>query len=298
MNRFFEEYLEYLRGVRSLSPRTVESYRRDLRLFDAFLAGTSPFAVENSDIRLFVAELGQKDFQSSGVNRTLSALRGFYRYAIRFSHTQKNPVETVRNLKVPQKMPSFLFSEDADKFCKKPETSVQKPLWQARDKALLTVLYSTGCRVSEIAGLSLADIDPAGKSATVTGKGNKQRKVFFSKAALAALSEYFPERIAVIERQQERNYSKNRLFISKRGRALSVRGIQFIIDRYSKEAGTKRISPHALRHTFATTLITRGADIRVVQELLGHASISTTQRYTHITKEHLKKLYHQAHPHG
>lgn len=298
MNRFFEEYLEYLRGVRSLSPRTIESYRRDLRLFDIFLAGIPPFEAEDSDIRLFVAELGQKDFQSSGINRVLSALRGFYRYAVRFSHTRKNPTETIRNLKVPQKMPTFLFAEDADAFCKKPESSIQPPLWQSRDTALLTVLYSTGCRVSEIAGITLADIDPSGASATVTGKGNKQRKVFFSKAARAALDAYLPEREAVIQRHQERNYAKNKLFISKRGLSLSVRGIQFILERYSNEAGNQRLSPHALRHTFATTLITRGADIRVVQEMLGHASISTTQRYTHITKDHLKKLYHQAHPHG
>lgn len=298
MNRFFEEYLEYLRGVRSLSPRTVENYRRDLRLFDSFLAETPPFMAGDSDIRLFIAELGQNDFQSSSVNRILSALRGFYRYAIRFSLTEKNPVEAVRNLKVPQKMPSFLFADDAESFCKKPENSVQKPLWQARDTALLTVLYSTGCRVSEIAGITLADIDSSRKSATVTGKGRKQRKVFFSNAAREALDAYLPERRAVIERQQERQYAKNKLFISKRGRALSVRGIQFIIERYAKELGNKRISPHALRHTFATTLITRGADIRVVQEMLGHASISTTQRYTHITKDYLKKIYYQAHPHG
>ncbi len=294
MNRYFEEYLEYIRSVRSLSPRTVEGYRRDLALFDAFLDGMPPFETVDSDLRLFAAELGQKSMEPAGINRVLSALRGFYRYAVRFGLTGANPAATIRNLKVPQKMPAFLFADEAASLCKKPDST--GILWPARDTALLTVLYSTGCRVSEIVNLSLSDIDPGGKSATVTGKGRKQRKVFFSREAQSALADYLAERKAVLARHQEKDLSKNRLFVSKRGRALSVRGIQFIIQRYTEDA--RHLSPHALRHSFATTLVSRGVDIRSVQEMLGHSSISTTQRYTHVSREALKKLYHQAHPHG
>lgn len=294
MNRYFEEYLEYIRSVRSLSPRTVESYTRDLSLFDSFLAEMPPFDIEDSDIRLFAAELGQNGMESASVNRILSALRGFYRYSVRFGLTGTNPASSIRNLKVPRKMPAFLFADDAAALCRKP--SGGKMLWPARDTALLWILYSTGCRVSEIAGLLLQDIDPSGTSATVTGKGRKQRKVFFSREACSALADYLAERSALLSGHQDRDQSKNRLFISKRGRALSVRGIQFIIGRYTEDA--RHLSPHALRHTFATTLVSRGVDIRSVQEMLGHTSISTTQRYTHVTSEHLKNLYHRSHPHG
>ena len=168
MNRYFEEYLEYIRSVRSLSPRTVESYTRDLSLFDSFLAEMPPFDIEDSDIRLFAAELGQNGMESASVNRILSALRGFYRYSVRFGLTGTNPASSIRNLKVPRKMPAFLFADDAAALCRKP--SGGKMLWPARDTALLWILYSTGCRVSEIAGLLLQDIDQSGTSATVTGK--------------------------------------------------------------------------------------------------------------------------------
>jgi len=218
----------------------------------------------------------------------------------------------VRNLKVPKKLPRFLFADEAATFCASPsdplspETASKgmpdpRPasLWPGRDTALLTLLYSTGCRVSEIASLRLSDINPDGTSAIVTGKGNKERTVFFSKAAREALSGYMAERKSCLMRHQEESAAHKSLFISKRGKPLSVRGIQFILARYSDSAGAQgHLSPHALRHSFATTLVNRGADIRIVQELLGHASISTTQRYTHVTQERLKKLYHQAHPHG
>ncbi len=294
MNRYFEEYLEYIRSVRSLSPRTVESYTRDLSLYDAFLQEMPPFEASDSDIRLFAADLGHNNLESSSINRILSALRGFYRYAVRFGLTDSNPVLAVRNLKVPQKMPSFLFADDAAALCRKP--SGLKKLWPARDTALLWLLYSTGCRVSELSGITLSDIDSSGTSATVTGKGRKQRKVFFSREAREALRAYLAERTAVLSRNQNNDRSQNRLFISKQGRALSVRGIQYILARYTEDA--RHLSPHALRHTFATTLVNRGVDIRSVQEMLGHASISTTQRYTHVSREHLKKLYHRSHPHG
>jgi integrase/recombinase XerC len=312
MNRYFEEYLAYLTGVRSLSPRTVASYRRDLSLFDHYLDGLSPLGVDTTAVRLFISDLGRDGYEPSSMNRVLASIRGFYRYAIHFSLTTVNPASAVRNLKVPEKMPRFLFADAADAFCSLPvnladqsatcavpgKKAAKPSLWPARDAALLETLYSTGCRVSEIASIDLSDFDPDFSAAIVTGKGRKQRKVFLSKVARKNLADYLAERAALLSRMQEKTSSRNRLFLSMRGNPLSVRGIQFIIAHYSGMTDGPRLSPHALRHTFATTLISRGADIRVVQELLGHASISTTQRYTHVTPERLKKLYHQAHPHG
>jgi integrase/recombinase XerC len=334
MNRHFEEYLSYIAGVRNLSPRTVMSYRRDLALYERD-AGDDPLAAGVSDIRMFVAGLGAAGYESSSVNRILASLRGFYAYAVRFSLREDNPAKAVRNLKVPDKMPRFLFADEAEKFCALPvsgwnESAVDDSaesavalavaagaehsarargavntrgavaLWPERDTALLTVMYSTGCRVSEIASLKLSDFDRDWSAATVTGKGNKQRRVYLSKAARKALADYLPHRASLLSRAQENVTASRMLFLSKRGNPLSVRGIQYIMARYSDGIGTgmRHLSPHALRHTFATTLISRGADIRVVQEMLGHSSISTTQRYTHVTPERLKKLYHQAHPHG
>ncbi len=304
MNACFGDYLSYLSGVRRVSPRTVEGYRRDLELFSRLARG-SPLEADAQAIRLFVADLGAEGYEPSSVNRALASIRGFYRYAVRFGLRPDNPATAVRNLRVPQKMPRFLFSGEAERFCALPlgdepqAAPSVKALWPERDTALLTVMYSTGCRVSEIASLRLADFSRDYSSATVTGKGDKQRKVFLAKAARAALADYLPLRASLLARAQGRDAARDRVFVSLRGKPLSVRGIQYIVARYSDSLGpTRHLSPHALRHTFATTLISRGADIRVVQEMLGHSSISTTQRYTHVTPERLKKLYHQAHPHG
>ncbi|HNY21340.1 MAG TPA: tyrosine-type recombinase/integrase [Treponemataceae bacterium] len=310
MNACFGDYLSYLSGVRRVSPRTVEGYRRDLELFSRLVPG-SPLESDAQAIRLFVAGLGAEGYEPSSVNRALASIRGFYRYAVRFGLRTDNPATAVRNLRISQKMPRFLFSAEAEKFCALPapgeidEDNVRlgeanvRALWSERDTALLSVMYSTGCRVSEIASMRLSDFSRDYSSATVTGKGNKQRKVFLAKAARAALADYLPLRASLLARGQDSDSARDRVFVSLRGKPLSVRGIQYIVAYYSDALGpTKHLSPHALRHTFATTLISRGADIRVVQEMLGHASISTTQRYTHVTPERLKKLYHQAHPHG
>lgn len=300
MNRYFEEYLSYIAGVRSLSPKTVESYRRDLSLFEDNIV-MPPFECTVSDIRLFIADLGKQEYQSSSVNRLLASIRGFYRYAVHFGLCANNPASAIQNLKMPKKLPRFLFAPDAESFCASPVDGEKKSssLWPTRDTALLSGLYSTGCRVSELASLRMADIDSNFASAIVKGKGNKERKVFFSKTARKALAEYLLERSECLAKQQEKKDSVVALFLSKRGMALSVRGIQFIVAFYSGSGREiSHMSPHALRHTFATTLVNRGADIRIVQELLGHASISTTQRYTHVTQEQLTKLYHRAHPHG
>jgi len=328
MNRHFEEYLEYLSGVRNLSRNTVESYRRDLALLDRWVSsngktasacGPDALCVTTGELRLFVSDLGSEGYESSSLNRILASVRGFFRYAVHFGLRADNPASAIRNLKVPKKLPQFLFAEEAERLCalpaaspktlavspnmrtagKAPSIERSHSLWPARDCALLAALYTSGCRVSEIAGLTMRDIERDLSSAVVRGKGNKERRVFFAKDARKALAEYLPERAALIGRMQENPAAKAALFLSSRGNPLSVRGVQFILAHYTDAAeGFKHLSPHALRHSFATTMISRGADIRVVQELLGHSSISTTQRYTHVTGEGLKRLYHRAHPHG
>lgn len=322
MNRRFEEYLEYLSGVRNLSRNTVESYRRDLALLDRWVSSNGSMAapcapdalrLTTGELRLFVSDLGAEGYESSSLNRILASVRGFYRYAVHFRLRADNPASVIRNLKVPKKLPEFLFAEEAERLCALPALASEAAtgagakasgvrshsLWSARDCALLAALYTSGCRVSEIAGLTMRDLERDLSSAVVRGKGNKERRVFFAKDARKALEEYLPERAALVARMQENSAAKAALFLSSRGNPLSVRGIQFILAHYTDTAeGFRHLSPHALRHSFATTMITRGADIRVVQELLGHSSISTTQRYTHVTGEGLKRLYHRAHPHG
>lgn len=300
MNRYFEEYISYLEGVRNLSPRTTKSYERDLLLLEKWITG-SPLDLKTQDIRLFLSDLISKSYESSSINRILSTFRGFFRYCIRFNLLTNDPTSGIRNLKTAKKLPLFLYPEEVSAFCSLPTkiaASEGKKLWPARDEALFSVLYSTGCRVSEIATLKIQNCDSQWKSATVTGKGNKERKVFFSSSARESLNTYLLERTALIKRL-ENSADAQALFLSKRGNALSVRGIQYIISTYSDHPiHDLHLTPHALRHSFATTLVSRGADVRIIQEMLGHASISTTQRYTHITPGQLRILYHRAHPHG
>ena len=185
---------------------------------------------------------------------------------------------------------------EVDALCKEPEKN--ELLWASRDYALFEMLYSSGCRVSEITMLGLSDFMNGYDRAVVTGKGDKQRIVYFSQEAKAALKAYLVDRKKVMEENGTLGKT-DRIFISQRGLPLSVRGIRYIISRYSGPEGTNHhINPHAFRHTFATTMIGNGADVRMVQEMLGHSSISTTQRYTHITTEKLIETYNKAHPHS
>ncbi|MEL3899666.1 MAG: tyrosine-type recombinase/integrase [Treponema phagedenis] len=305
MNETFEKYLDYIAGIKHFSKQTVISYRNDLLLFDSWLTDSELKFTELgvSDIRIFVADLREKKFAPASINRMLATVRGLYRYAVRFNLCQTNPALAVKNLKLPKKLPRFLFPEQAKEFYNLP---VNKGLlWEARDAALFSVLYSTGCRVSEIASLDMKNIDSKLNSAIVLGKGSKERKVFFADFAKEYLQIYLAERNELLKKhtgeiqRDKTGRKRDALFINQRGMPLSVQGIQYIIDRYAAVSpDLKKISPHVFRHSFASTLISRGADIRVVQEMLGHENISTTQKYTHVTPELLQMLYHRAHPHG
>jgi integrase/recombinase XerC len=290
-----EEYLAYLSSVRGVSERTVSAYRRDLRHFSAYCENHdfSPEEAARTEVRGFIADLSAEGAASVSVNRSLSSIRGFYRWMLRFNYRQDDPSSSLRNLKTPKTLPVFLWEGEMARFSMLPEKA--GILWPERDKALILAMYSAGLRISEAASLSLKNMCHDFSSARIIGKGNKERQVFFSEEAKEALLAYLPARKDRVKAE----HPTDRLFISRKGDPISVPGLRWIITKYSERSGLdKNIHPHSLRHSFATHLVNSGCDVRVVQELLGHASISTTQRYTHVNMEHLKKVYQKAHPHG
>ncbi|HSV56814.1 MAG TPA: tyrosine recombinase [Magnetospirillaceae bacterium] len=299
MHRRIEAYIEYLSSVRNLSPRTVESYGTDLAAWETHLAAQSRGLGDAApqDVRGFMAAKVQAGFAASSVNRALSAVKGFYRFLRRFPGPMAgpegpppDPARDVDGLPAGRPLPRFLFEDEMKDLI---ESIPGNGFTEARDRALLELLYSTGCRVSEAAGLRLDDVDPKKGSARVTGKGRKERVVFLSRSAMEALAAWLPFR------QAKAGTDGNWLFVNARGGKLSTRGIAWLLDRRAASLGmARRVSPHAFRHSFATHLVGRGADVRVVQELLGHASLSTTQIYTHVDMKRLREVYERAHPHG
>ncbi|MCL2008278.1 MAG: tyrosine-type recombinase/integrase [Treponema sp.] len=290
-----EEYLAYLSSVRGLSERTSSAYGRDLAHFSAYCAnyGIIPENATQSQVRGFIADLSAEGAASVSVNRALSSIRGFYRWLVRFGFSENDPTVPLKNLKTPKILPTFLWEGEMAHFSELPEKA--GILWPERDKALILSIYSGGLRVSEASSLNVSNIEKDFSGARIIGKGNKERFIFFSDEAKEALINYLPARLKQIKAERP----TDRLFISRKGAPLSVPGLRWIISRYSERSGLgKHINPHSLRHSFATHLVNSGCDVRVVQELLGHSSISTTQRYTHVNIEHLRKVYEKAHPHG
>lgn len=290
-----EAYLDYLRTVRGVSPRTLDAYSRDLQRFAQYCTnhhipvdGASPYEVQS-----FIADLSAEGVAAVSINRALSSVRGFFRYLYRFKFRSDDPTADLRNLKSPKQLPSFLWEREMAHFAELPDTA--GILWPERDKALIMVMYSAGLRISEVANLKVQDLDRDLSSAWVLGKGNKERQVFFSEEGRDALAMYLSSRAARIHQDR----GTDRLFINRNGGPLSVPGIRWIISKYAERSGiNKPIHPHALRHSFATHLVNAGCDVRMIQELLGHASLSTTQRYTHVDMENLKRIYIKTHPHG
>ena len=289
------DFLSYLASVKGLSENTVSSYRNDLLTFSAMEqigAEKQVSAVTAEDIRGCIGALSRQKRVASSINRFLSAVRSLFAYCRRYGLIDKNVAEEVRSVKIPKRLPRFMTGGEVDELCAAPER--REILWGKRDKALFEVFYSSGCRVGEIAGLLVSDVRGDFSSAVVTGKGSKDRIVYFGEDAQRALKEYVADRA-----RRFGNASGRHLFLNQRGHALTARGIRYILTRYSGVEGTNRhVSPHAFRHTFATAMLTNGADVRLVQEMLGHSSISTTQRYTHINTETLIAMYNKAHPHG
>ncbi len=291
-----EEFLVYLSTVRGMTDNTIAAYSEDYKKLCEFLGEDAEIdKVSLQNLRFCVGSLSAQKYSVASINRFIASVRALFAYSQKFGRLKINPALQIKSLKAPKHLPNFMTPTEVDALCEAPEK--KELLWESRDKAIFEMLYSSGCRVAELASLKLGDFAGGGKSAVVKGKGKKDRIVYFEADALKALSEYLPERKALLARLGLPG--QKALFVNRKGGPLTTRGIRWIVSRYSGAEGTNRhVSPHAFRHTFATAMISKGADVRVVQEMLGHASISTTQRYTHVTTQQLIDIYKQAHPHG
>ncbi len=288
----------YLTTERHASPRTVTTYLRDLRLLARFLAEQPHKADANllttRDLRGFLASFSEAR-EPATVIRKVSALRAFYRFLLRRKLATSNPAAELRTPKLKRKLPTFLAVEKANETTEMP-TAVGAAVQHVRDRALLEVLYGSGLRVSELCGLDLNAVDLHSGTARVLGKGGKERLVPLGSQARAALGEYLEVRHQLHDAKTQRQ-DPSALFLSARGERLGVRQVQKLVKRYGMLAtGTSVLHPHALRHSCATHLLDAGADLRSIQELLGHASLSTTQRYTHVSTDQLQAIYAKAHP--
>jgi integrase/recombinase XerC len=293
-----QEYLTYLQAVKGCSQRTLDAYGNDLSRFTNYCVNHE-IQVQNAEsyeVQKFIADLSAESMAATSINRCLSSVRGFYRWMIRFKHRTDNPCTEIRNVKTPHKLPSVLWEDEMAEFAALPDSA--GILWSERDKALILSMYSAGLRISEVVSLGMENMSSNMEEAKITGKGGKQRYVFFSDEAVTAIKEYLPQRAARL-RMTGIKEKKGALFISRRGRPISIPGVRWILSRYAQRSGIgKNIHPHSLRHSFATHMVNSGCDVRVVQEMLGHSSLSTTQRYTHVNIENLKRVYKKAHPHA
>jgi len=288
------DYLDYLAAVRGLSPKTVEVYRRDLARYEVFLEGIDLDEAGASDIRAFAGSQVMEKRAPASVNRCLSAVRGFYRYRLKFHSEAKDPAREIENIPTNRSLPSFLFEDETGQFL---DSIVGDGFYDLRDRALLETMYSTGCRISELCGMQLSRLSAGVDSVRVKGKGAKERLVFLCESAQKAIGRYLPYRTALMKRLGVEEH--DRVFVNAKGKALTTRGAEKIVEKRRLQAGIhKHLTPHTFRHSFATHLVAAGADMRVVQEMLGHSSISTTQMYAHVDMERLRRVYEQAHPHG
>lgn len=290
MRREIDRFLRTLDAERAASPHTLRAYRRDLCHFQAFLGaeGLSDWtAVDSGAVRGYLSRLAARGSRAT-VARRLSALRVFYRFLVREGRMASNPVGTVRTPRQGRRLPKFLTPEQVRALLESPDPATPEGL---RDRAMLEVLYGSGLRVSELVALRVADA-AGGREVRVVGKGRKERVVLLTAAARAALDAYLEH-----GRPARAGSDARALFVNARGGPLSVRGVQYRLALWMRRAAAGlRCSPHTLRHTFATHLLDGGADLRVVQELLGHSNLSTTQVYTHVTRSRLKEVYDRAHP--
>ncbi len=292
-----ESFGEYLTRVRSLSPHTVTAYSKDIRQFSAWILSTegrelAPREIDHSLLRSFLGMLRRRGYSSGTVARKLASLRAFFRYLQQLGEIDEDPAALLRSPRATQSLPVFFSRDEMIAALIAPEGD---SLQAVRDRAILEFLYSTGVRLSELTRLDLRDVDLRDLSARVRGKGRKERITPFGEAALVALEDYLKTRAELIRKREEPD--EEALWLNRSGGRLSGRSVQSMVRRYLRQVSEReKVSPHVIRHTFATHLLDGGADLRAVQELLGHESLSTTQVYTHLTTDRLKQVYRQAHP--
>ena len=337
MKPTIQKYIEYMRSVRNSSPHTLVNYGNDLEQFVAFLTppGTdtpSLGQITHHMIREFVAHLHDTGLEKSSIARKLAALRSFFKYCVREGRLNENPARLVATPKLPKRVPAVLSAEEMNVFLNQlagggkgaerggvrekerdfsgaasvkssgiPSGIPEDGLLLPRDRAILELLYAAGLRVSELTGLNLADMDQKDQMLRVRGKGNKERIVPYGGKAAQALRAYWPVRDSLLQESEEagRRASADAVFLNYRGRRLTQRSIGRIVKKYVKLVNVNwDLHPHSLRHAFATHLLADGADLRAIQELLGHQSLSTTQKYTHASIRQLMDIYDKAHPHA
>lgn len=294
-----DTFAQYLADERRSSARTVETYIRDLRSFRDYVCEQGlPADAREIDIvalRGFLSSLFRSN-QASTMKKKVSAIRSFFKFLLKRQIIDQNPASGLRSPKIATSLPRFLTVEQAFRVMDAPpkEDKRAKPL-KARDQALLETLYGTGVRVGELAGMNIDHCDFTESVVRVLGKGGKERIVPLGKSALEALQAYLPARRSVLAKAKDGD--PDALWLSQSGRRLGVRQVQNIVRRHGTlGAGRSDLHPHAMRHTCATHLLDAGADLRSIQELLGHSSLSTTQRYTHVSVDRLMEVYDRAHP--
>lgn len=300
MNEHVEQFLQHLRYERNLSPHTLRNYASDLEQFRAHLFAVEkredfPIdAIDRLTIREWMASL-HGDHKKTSVARKLASLRTFFQFLVREGKLESNPAKQVATPKIERKLPTHLSMEDAVRFIETPDADTHLG---RRDRAILEFLYATGIRVGELVGINIADVDFRERLVRVTGKRKKQRIVPFGEPAAQALTYYLEEsRGFFLSQCPEAERDLHALFLHRRGGRLTTRSVGRMIDKYIKQcADIHNISPHSLRHTFATHLLDSGADLRDIQELLGHARLSTTQIYTQVSMEKMIEVYDKSHP--
>jgi integrase/recombinase XerD len=294
-----ERYLDHLTVERGLSVNTLSAYGRDLRRYLAFLSKRgvrTVAAVDEATVRSFVASISasthgdEKPYRATSVARTLSAVRSFHRFLVREGVTDHDPAVGVAQPKLPRSLPRPLSVDDVSELLAAPNPAA---LDGVRDRAILELLYGAGLRISELTGLDVDDVDLEEGSVRVLGKGGKEREVPIGRYARESVQDY----LARVRPEFASSTSRAALFLNQRGGRLTRQSCGRMLARHAKTAGIARsVTLHTLRHSFATHLLEGGADVRVVQELLGHASVATTQIYTLVTKEHLREVYYTSHP--
>jgi integrase/recombinase XerC len=296
MRNAVDRFLQYLRVERNASELTIKSYREDLEALVEYLQdvqGTAPAPADVGTVELrgYVAALHEAGYAKSTIARRLASLRSFFRFGQREGWTKANPAKPLRNPRKSRSLPHFLSSEDIERLLAAPSSGDAMGL---RDRAILEVLYSAGLRVSELAGLNSADVDVGNGTVRVRGKGRRERIAPIGSYAIRALNDWLAVRKAS---PREKSGPAAPVFLNKFGRRLTTRSVGRMLEKHLRSSGLdRRTTPHTLRHSFATHLLDRGADIRSVQELLGHKSLVTTQIYTHVSTAGLRAAYERAHP--
>lgn len=317
MNDVIERFIGYLQYEKNASPFTIREYRRDVTQFRDFLTPpggkTLPLhEVDHKVIREFVSSLYDQNLERSSIARKLAALRTFFKFCMRERLTKQNPARLVSSPRLPKRVPRVLSAEEMNAFLdnlasppsrhtgSKKDSQKQREqekLLLKRDRAILELLYGSGLRVSELTGLDVINIDTAGQMLRVLGKGRKERIIPYGDKAKQALENYGPVRDEILARSHEPDHEA--VFLNRRGRRLSTDAVRNLVKKYARLSNVDwNLHPHSLRHAFATHLLADGADLRAIQELLGHASLSTTQRYTQATIEQLMAIYDKSHPHA